>query len=325
MFEAKFQSFDVEDVPRATIAQRVAALRSELLRRGLDGFVLSRADRQQNEYVPPSEERLKWLTGFSGSAGVAVVLADRAALFVDGRYTLQARDQVDTTLFAIEHLVDSPPHSWIENHLKPGAKLGYDPWLHTIAGAEKLAKAASAAGATLVRAEPNPVDAIWTERPAAPLGPVVLHDLRFAGESAAAKLERVQAEIAKAKAEALVVSDAQSVAWLFNTRGSDVAHTPLPLAFALVPRQGRPSLYVNPRKLGNEVRHALEAFADVRPESDLTRDLGALGKTHEKIRLDDATGADALANIVKESGAEILRGADPIAAMKAVKNPVEID
>src|ERR1700736_4671945 len=129
MFEAKFQSFDVEETPRAEIAKRVAALRAELARRGLDGFVRPRADRQQNEYVPPSEERLKWLTGFSGSAGVAIVLADRAALFVDGRYTLQARQHVDTSMFSIEHLIDSPPDQWLENTLASGAKLGYDPWL----------------------------------------------------------------------------------------------------------------------------------------------------------------------------------------------------
>jgi Xaa-Pro aminopeptidase len=325
MFEAKFQSFEVEDTPRAQIAARVAALRAELSRRGLDGFVLPRADRQQNETVPPSEERLKWLTGFSGSAGATIVLADRAALFVDGRYTLQARDQVDRSIFAIEHLIDSPPHVWLENNLKPGAKLGYDPWLHTVAGAEKLAKATDAAGAQLVATEPNPIDGIWTDRPPPPLGPLVLHDLRFAGESAAAKLARVEAEIAKAKADALVVSDAQAVAWAFNIRGSDVAHTPLPLAFAVLPQDGRPSLYVDGRKLGNEVRHALEQLADVREEAAFAKDLAALGTAHKKVRLDEATAADALAKIVTESGGKILRGADPIALMKAVKNPVEID
>jgi Xaa-Pro aminopeptidase len=325
MFEARFQSFDVEDIPRAQIAARVAALRAELARRGLDGFVLPRADRQQNEYVPPSEDRLKWLTGFSGSAGVTIVLADRAALFVDGRYTLQARDQVDTSIFAIEHLIDSPPHVWLENNLKPGAKLGYDPWLHTGAGAEKLAKAAAAAGAGLEPADPNPIDGIWTYRPGPPLGPVVLHDLRFAGETAVAKLARVHAEIAKAKADALVVSDAQAVAWTFNIRGSDVAHTPLPLAFAVLPQDGRPSLYVDGRKLGNEVRHALEQLGDVREEAAFAKDLAALGAAHKKVRLDEATAADALAKIVTESGGKILRGADPIALMKAVKNPVEID
>jgi Xaa-Pro aminopeptidase len=325
MFEAKFQSFDVEEVPRAQIAARVAALRAELARRGLDGFVLPRADRQQNEYVPPSEERLKWLTGFSGSAGVAIVLKDRAALFVDGRYTLQAREQVDTSIFAIEHLVDSPPNVWLENNFPAGAKLGYDPWFHTVAGAEKLTKACAAAGATLVAAEPNPIDAIWPDRPALPLGPVVLHELRFAGESAPAKLERIQADIAKAKADALVVSDAQAVAWAFNIRGSDVAHTPLPLAFAIMPAEGRPALYVDGRKLGNAVRHALEEMLDVREEAAFPKDLAALGSAGKKVRLDDATAADALAKIVSGGGGKILRGPDPIALMKAVKNSVEIE
>src|SRR6266542_6437878 len=295
MFEAKFQSFDVEDIPRAQIAARVAALRAELSRRGLDGFVVPRADRQQDEYLPPSEERLKWLTGFSGSAGVAVVLTERAALFVDGGYTLQARDQVDTALFSIEHLIDSPPHVWLEGNLKPGAKLGYDPWLHTVGGAEKLAKACAAAGAELEPAEPNPIDAIWPDRPLPPLGPVVPHDLRFAGESAASKLARVQAEIAKAKADALVVSDAQAVAWAFNIRGADVAHTPLPLAFAIVPQAGRPSLYVDGRKLSNDVRNRVETLADVREPSDFVGALGALGRQTQTVRLDQATAADALA------------------------------
>src|SRR6266699_773321 len=139
MFEAKFQTFDDPPEPTAS-APRVAALRTELARRGLSGFIVPRADRQQNEYVPASEERLSWLTGFTGSAGAAVVLRERAALFVDGRYTLQARDQVDPA-FAIEHLIEAPPEKWLEANLPKGARLGYDPWLHTVEGAEKLAKA----------------------------------------------------------------------------------------------------------------------------------------------------------------------------------------
>src|ERR1051326_1360514 len=325
MFEARFQSFDLEETQPAQTAARVAALRAELARRGLDGFVLPRADKQQNEYVPPSEERLKWLTGFSGSAGVAVVLKDRAALFVDGRYTLQARDQVDAATFSIEHLFDSPPHDWLENNLKPDTKLGYDPWLHTAAGAEKLAKAASAAGATLSATEPNPIDGILKDRPAPPLAPVALHDLRFSGESATAKLARIQAEIGKAKADALVVSDAQAVAWTFNIRGGDVAHTPLPLAFALVPREGRPSLYMEPRNVGNAVRHVLEDLAEVREETALAKDLAALGGAGKRVRIDETTAADALAKILAGSGAELLRGPDPIALMKAVKNATEIE
>src|SRR5882757_6241507 len=253
MFEARFQSFE-DRAERTASAQRVTALRTELARRGLTGFIVPRADRHQNEYVPASEERLAWLTGFTGSAGTAIVLMERAVLFVDGRYTLQVREQVDPSLFAIEHLVDTPPDKWIETNLTGSDRLGYDPWLHTVEGAERLGRACAAAGATLVAVEPDLLDAVWLDRPPPPLGPVTLHDLRFAGEAAEAKFARIQAEVAKLRADALVVSDPHAVAWAFNIRGADVAHTPLPLAFAVVPREGRASLYIDGRKLSNAVR-----------------------------------------------------------------------
>jgi Xaa-Pro aminopeptidase len=323
MFEARLQTFD-ESGERAASAGRLAALRAELKRRGLDGFIVPRADRHQNEYVPPSEERLVWLTGFSGSAGAAIVLADRAVIFVDGRYLLQVRDQVDTSLFTVDHLVENPPDRWIEANLTKGMRLGYDPWLHTADGAERLAKAASAAGATLVPADPNPIDAVWSDRPAPPLGPVTVHDLKFAGEPAAEKLARVQAEIAKLKADALVVSDPHNIAWAFNIRGSDVSHTPLPLAFATVPREGRASLYIDGRKLSNEMRDYLEALADVREPGAFEADLQALGAAKAAVRLDSATAADALARLIGNAGGTITRAADPITLMKAVKNETEI-
>ena len=299
-------------------------MRAELKRRGLDGFIVPRADRHQNEYVPPSEERLAWLTGFTGSAGAAIVLADRAVIFVDGRYLLQVRDQIDTALFAVEHLVENPPDKWLETNLPAGARFGYDPWLHTAEGAEKLAKACTAAGATLVPAEPNPIDSVWTDRPAPPLGRVVVHDLKFAGEAAAEKLARVQAEIGKLKADALVVSDPHNVAWTFNIRGADVSHTPLPLAFASVPREGRASLYIDGRKLSNEVRDYLETLADVREPGAFADDLKALGAAKATVRLDSATAADALARLIADAGGTVARGADPITLMKAVKNATEI-
>ena len=253
------------------------------------------------------DERLAWLTGFSGSAGAAIVLADRAVIFVDGRYQLQVRDQVDTALFSVEHLVENPPDKWLEANLPKGARFGYDPWLHTADGAEKLAKAASAAGATLVPADPNPVDAVWTERPAPPLGRVTVHDLKFAGEPAAEKLARVQAEIAKLKSDALIVSDPHNVAWTFNIRGSDVAHTPLPLSFASVPREGRASVYIDGRKLSNEVRDYLETLADVREPAAFADDLKALGKAKAAVRLDSATAADALARTISDAGGTVTR------------------
>ena len=172
MAEARFQTFD-DASERAHSAARVAALRAELKRRGLDGMAVPRADRQQNEYLPASEQRLAWLTGFTGSAGVAVVLSDKAALFVDGRYTVQATAQTDAAVFTIAHLVDTPPEQWLEQNLERGAKFGYDPWLHTSDGAEKLRKACANAGAELVAIEDNPIDALWRDRPAPPRGRVV--------------------------------------------------------------------------------------------------------------------------------------------------------
>ncbi len=321
MFEARFQSFD-DSQEGAAAPARLTALRAELKRRGLEGFIVPRADRQQNEYLPASEERLAWLTGFTGSAGAAIVLADRAALFVDGRYTVQASAQIDPKLFSVEHLADSPPEQWLEQNLKGGSKLGYDPWLHTSEGADRLRKACATAGAELVAVDGNPIDALWTDRPAPPAGPVTLRDVKLAGESAADKLKRIQAELKKLRADALVMSDPQDVAWAFNIRGSDVAHTPLALAFAVIPRDGKPALYVAAAKLDNNTRLALEEIAAVRAPDDLDRDLAQLkGKT---VRLDQASAADALTRLVADNGGKPVRGADPIALMKAVKNHTEI-
>jgi Xaa-Pro aminopeptidase len=323
MFEAHFQSFE-DRSERGASAARVAALRAELERRGLDGLIVPRADRYQNEYVPPCDERLAWLTGFTGSAGVAIVLNDRAVIFVDGRYLLQVCDEVDGEIFSVEHLVEHPLTQWIETQLPVNAKLGYSPWLHTIDGAERLAKACAAAGAMLVPVNDNPVDAIWSERPRPPLGMVIAHDLRFAGEAASAKLERVRAAMQKTAADALVVSDPQAVSWLFNIRGSDVPHTPVVLAFAIVPKAGRPSLYVDLRKLGNDMRTRLEEIVDVRAEAAFELDLAELGRQHRAVRLDPALCADAIARLVVENGGTMVRGGDPIAPLKAIKNAAEI-
>ena len=321
-FHAEFQTFD-DPAEMPEPAPRLTALRSELARRGLDGFVVPHADRHQNEYLPPSEERLAWLSGFTGSAGTAVILAERAVLFVDGRYTLQARDQTDPELFAIEHLIETPPSDWIEANLAAGNKLGFDPWLHTAEGAERLAKACSNIGAILVATEPNPIDATRRNRPAPPNGAIVPHDLKFAGEPVAQKLDRIRAEIRKLNADALVVSDPHAVAWTFNIRGADVAHTPLPLAFAIVLADSA-RLYVDESKLTPAARNALAGLADIRSEDTFAQDLAALGAEHLVVRLDQATAAHAISQAIMANGGKVLRGPDPIAVMKAVKNAVEI-
>jgi Xaa-Pro aminopeptidase len=323
MFEARFQSFD--DPAPAPTGPRVQALRAELGKRGLSGLILPRADRHQNEYVPPCDERLAWLTGFTGSAGITIVLADKAALFVDGRYTLQAATQVDTSVFTIVAIAETTPERWLEQNLPTGAKLGYDPWLHTADGAERLARACANAGATLIPAEPNPVDAIWPDRPPPPLGPVELHDLRFSGEATNSKLDKIRAEIGTLRADALVVSDPHALAWTFNIRGADVAHTPLPLGFAIVPKEGRPAIYIDGAKLSNVVRDKLEESTEVREPAVFIADLKALGAAHRTVRLDQATGADALSRLIGVAGGKVTRGADPIAMMKAVKNKTEIE
>jgi Xaa-Pro aminopeptidase len=322
MFTAKFQTFD-DPAGHKDSRARVAALRAELKARALDGFVVPRADRQQNEYLPPSEERLAWLTGFTGSAGAAVVLADRAAVFVDGRYTVQAQVQIDASIFTIAHLTETPPTEWLKQNLAGGERIGYDPWLHTTEGAERLRKACADAGAELIAVDGNPIDALWRNRPAPPKGPVGLHAITFAGESADDKLARIRAEVEKARADALIVSDAQNVAWAFNIRGSDIAHTPLALAFALIPREGKPRLYIDPVKLGDAVRAPLAQIAELRTDGDLERDLSNL--SNQTVRLDQATAADALTRLIESHGGKPTRGADPITLMKAVKNAAEID
>jgi Xaa-Pro aminopeptidase len=323
MFEAHFQSFE-DRTEHAASGPRVAALRTELARRGLTGFVVPRSDRHQNEYVPACEQRLAWLTGFTGSAGVAIVLMERAVLFVDGRYTLQAREQVDTSLFAIEHLIEMPPNRWIEENLTADDRLGYDPWLHTVEATERLEKSCVAAGAKLIAVEPDLIDAIWADRPAPPLGAVRLHDLRFAGEAADEKLARVRAELTKLRADALVVSDPHAIAWAFNIRGADVAHTPLPLAFAIIPQAGRPSLYIDGRKLSNEVRSSVETLADLREPSAFPGALEDLGQRKNRVRIDQGTAADALARLITGHGGKVIKAACPIGLMKAVKNEIEI-
>src|SRR6202048_2921067 len=210
MFEAVFQTFD-EPESGVALTARLAAFREELARRKLNGFVIPRADQQQNEYVAPSEERLAWLSGFSGSAGLAVVLVRQAAIFVDGRYTLQAAKQVEGRTWSVEPLVDPSPEKGLAEHLTTGDRIGFDPWLHTTAAAERLAAVCAKAGAELVAVDSNPLDSVWTERPPPPQAPVTVHGTQFSGEAEADKLKRIRLEITKLGADALVLSDSHAV------------------------------------------------------------------------------------------------------------------
>ncbi|NPV20870.1 aminopeptidase P family protein [Bradyrhizobium aeschynomenes] len=324
MFEALFQTFEEPETGVALTA-RLAALREELARRRLTGFIVPRADQQQNEYVPPSEERLAWLTGFTGSAGLAIVLPQQAAIFVDGRYTLQAGKQVDGKAWTVESLIEPPPENWLTGHLQSGDRVGFDPWLHTTAAAERFAAACAKAGAELVPVETNPLDSVWTERPLPPLGAVSIHGAELSGEAEAEKLDRIRKEIERLGVEALVLSDSHNVAWTFNIRGADVSHTPLPLSYAVVPRSGRPTIFIDSRKLSNLTRDHLEQSAEVAEPDGLAIRLTELAQSGAAIALDSATAADALTRLIQGAGGKPVRGADPVSLLKAAKNGVEIE
>ena len=322
MFESIFQTF-TETADPSHGAARVKALRAELARRGLDGFIVPRSDEHQNEYVPPCAERLAWLTGFTGSAGLAIVLAKKAAVFVDGRYTLQVRDQVDVKTFEPVAIATTSPEKWIETHAPGGAKLGYDPWLTTQAQRERYEKASAKSGASLVAVESNPVDAIWADRPAAPCAPITLHPRKLAGVDAAKKLKQIAAALEGV--DGLVVSDPHAVAWAFNIRGGDVSHTPLPLSFALIPASGKPSLYVEGAKLSNSVRATLARLANIEEPARLSDDLARLGEAKQRLRFDAASAPVRLIQSFRDAGGEADVGIDPIARLKAVKNAAELD
>src|SRR5258708_22304641 len=233
-----------ETVP--DIVGRVGLLSGELKRRGLAGFIVPRADEHRGEYVAARARRLAWLTGFTGSAGLAIVLAERAAIFVDGRYTLQVRSEVPERLFEYRHLVEQPASEWIAANLAAGGKLGYDPWLHTVGEVERYAAAAAKAGGSLVAVTENLVDAIWQDQPPPPLAPVVPHELRFAGEPAEAKRIEITARRAAAGIDPALLTAPDSIAWLLNIRRGAVSPTPLPPPFPLATNPPPPPLSPHP-------------------------------------------------------------------------------
>jgi Xaa-Pro aminopeptidase len=300
----------------------VSELRAELARAGLAGFIVPRADEHQNEYVPPNAERLRWLTGFAGSAGVAVVLKDAAALFVDGRYTAQVKTQADASVFEFRHVVDEPPTEWIARKLRPGDKLGYDPHLHTPDAVARFASACGKAGAALVAVDSNPIDAIWRDRPPAPLGAITPHPMRFAGESAGGKIAR--ARKALTSWDGLLISDPHNLAWLFNIRGSDVSYTPLPLGYGYLPQEGRPVVFVDGGKLTAASRQSLSRQAEIRESDALEGFIEDLGRQGRRVAFDNATAQAYLTQVIERAGGKADLTADPVTLMKAAKNPVEL-
>ena len=318
-----FQSFDDPSDPTAG-AVRLSQVRAELDRQGLTGFVVPHADEYQSEYLPASAERLAWLTGFTGSAGMAIVLRERAALFVDGRYTLQAGTQVDTEAFEIVDLIGSPPSKWISDKLSTEDRLGYDPWLMTVAQVRSFAERCEAEGAAFVPVAENPIDRLWSKRPAPPIGNVSLQSVDHAGESASVKIAALRKALADRKVDAVILTQADSIAWLFNIRGTDIAHNPVPLSYAIVPRDGKPELFIDGRKLSNTVRDHLTEIVDIGEPRTFDAALKTLGTASAKTLLDPQTASEAVGKALQDSGATLVEGTDPVVLPKARKNPVEL-
>ena len=293
------------------------ALRAELVRQKLDAFVVPRSDEHLGEYVPASAERLAWLTGFTGSAGLAVVLPDRAAVFTDGRYVLQLAAQTDSAFWERRHITEEPAPKWLAEHAKPGARIGYDPLLISEEGLARYTEA----GLTMVPVGRNPVDAVWTPRPPPPAAPAVPHPLEYSGRSAAEKRADIARALAEAKQDAAVLTDPASIAWLLNIRGADVPFTPFALGFALVHANGATELFMDPAKLTDATRAWLGNAVSVAGREALAPALARLGG--KKVRVDPAGSPVWFAQTLREAGATVVAGPDPCLLPKACKNDTE--
>jgi len=310
---------------RSSIDDRLAALRKEMAAQGLAGFVVPRADEHQGEYVPKRAERLAWISNFTGSAGLAIVLRDKAAIFVDGRYTIQVREQVDAKLFEIRHVTNEPPEAWLAANLKQGDILGFDPWLITADAAQRYREAARKAGAELKAVETNPLDAAWAGQPPAPIAPVWPQDLAHAGMSAADKRQLIAAKLKEKGQDAAVISAPDSLAWLLNIRGGDVPRTPFALGYAVIDKEGKVDLFMDPRKLTAAARTHLGNEVAVAEPGAFLPALDALGKSGAAVAVDAMTAGVAIFDRLKAAGAKPQVGEDPCALPKACKNPVEVD
>ncbi|WEX76328.1 aminopeptidase P family protein [Sinorhizobium numidicum] len=318
-----FQSYEVTSTPQYG-KERTAALRAAFAPLGIDGFLVPRADEFQGEYVPASSERLSWLTGFTGSAGVALITQREAIVFVDGRYVTQLKEQVDGSVFTGGDLIGEPPHVWLEGHGPKGFRLGIDPWLHTAAEVRRLEKALAAIDGALVFLDHNPLDRIWTGRPAAPLGRVTIQPIEHAGQLAKDKIATIGAAVEKAKAAAVILTDPSSIAWTFNIRGSDVPHTPHPLARAIIHASGRAEIFLDKRKTGIEQEAYLTQLADIEAPAGFDDRLAALASTGSVIVIDPDLAPFAIGELIRANGGSVIESIDPARLPRARKNAAEI-
>jgi Xaa-Pro aminopeptidase len=305
----------------STYEDRLAALREQLKSDRLDGFVVPICDEHMSEYVGEYAQRLGWLTGFGGSAGTAVVMAQEAAIFTDGRYTIQVREQVSAKHWQYVGVPETSIADWLAEHAPAGGRIGYDPWVHTKGWAEAAAKALAEKGAELVAVDRNPIDAVWAEQPAPSDAKMIALDDQYSGQSSAQKRAAVADWLTQHNLDAAVISALDSVAWTFNIRGEDVSHTPVALSFAMLGADGTADLYVEPEKVDDAVRQHLGNAVRIHPRSAFAPALGAMkGK---RIAVDPDRAVAAIFDRLAAGGAQIVPLRDPTILPKAQKNPVE--
>jgi len=304
---------------------RLKSLRDEMAKAGLDGFFVPMTDEYQSEYVPPSAQRIEFLSGFTGSAGFIIVLKDKAAFFTDGRYTLQAEQQLPKNLFEVFDTGAKLPSEWIAENAKKGMKLGFDPWLHTEENVERLAAAATRASAEIAPVEKNPIDIIWSDRPAAPRALIFTHDIAYAGQSSQDKRTALADDLKKNNLAAAVITDPASIAWLLNVRGGDVPNTPLPLSFAILRDDATVKWFVDPKKLTTGLQQQLGNAIDPEDQQLFGHALDRLAKEGKPIRIDPAESAHWIVERLRKAGAKLNFGEDPCILPKALKNKVEVE
>jgi Xaa-Pro aminopeptidase len=314
-----FQTFETTSNPAAGPA-RLAALRAELARHGIAGILVPRADVHQGEYVAARDERLQWLTGFTGSAGFCIVLSDRAGVFIDGRYRTQVKSQVDLAHFTPVPWPETKPGDWIREHLTQGT-IGFDPWLHTEDEIAKLTEALKDTAVTLRPLEANPVDAIWPDQPAPPRGRAFPHPVALAGETSAAKRARLAEQLRTEGQCAAILTLPDSICWLLNIRGSDVPKNPVLHAFAILQDDAAVTLFADPAKFDDETRAHLGDGVTLAPPEAFPAAIDALSGP---VRLDRSTAPLALRYRMEAAGTPIAWGDDPCRLPKARKTEAEI-
>ncbi|MBC9246670.1 aminopeptidase P family protein [Paracoccus sp. 11-3] len=315
-----FQDFDSE-LGVGDHAARLASLREQLRKDDLDGFIIPRADAHQGEYVADADARLAWLTGFTGSAGFCIVTADQAGVFIDGRYRVQVKSQIDLNHFTPVPWPETAPSDWLQQALPDGGRIGFDPWLHTRKEIETIDHALKDSGIGLIAVDHNPVDQIWTDRPAPPVGAARMHRDDFSGESSADKRARLAAELKKAGEAAAFLSLPDSISWLLNIRGADVPKNPIVQSFAVLSDDGQVALFADPAKFDDQLRAKLGNQVSILPPAGLS---AALTDLEGPVRLDPASAPEAAFRLLEGSGTQISPGPDPAIMPKAIKNQAEL-